>query len=131
LSEPTDALQRLAGLTGAEFPHLMAARDLTRRELERVREALVSAPCPADASVVVFGSWGRGELTQGSDDDWAILVEGSAPDGRADVGDLDAAVREVLGADARKPERRTSSAARSAATNSSRRSASTRTRTRC
>jgi hypothetical protein len=52
---------------------------------------------------VVFGSWGRGELTQGSDDDWAILVEGSAPDGRADVGDLDAAVREVLGADARKP----------------------------
>ena len=33
---------------------------------------------PADVSVTMFGSWARGELTAGSDNDWAILT----PDGR-------------------------------------------------
>jgi hypothetical protein len=82
----------------------MGARSRTLVELERVRGALAGAPCPPDATVVVFGSWGRGELTEGSDDDWAILVErGARPAKRADIVLLDAAVRDVLGSDERKP----------------------------
>jgi hypothetical protein len=82
---------------------LFSARERTRTELERVRRDLAQAPCPPDASVVVFGSWGRGELTEGSDEDWAILVDGAAPEGRVDIEDLDQAVRVVLGAGERKP----------------------------
>jgi hypothetical protein len=103
LIAPHGALLRLSDWSQTEFPHLISARERTCRELERVRAALAGAPCPDDACVVVFGSWGRGELTQGSDDDWAILIEGAAPEDRPDVAALDAAVREVLGGDARKP----------------------------
>ena len=40
------------------------------------REALRALPLDPEASVVLFGSWGRGELTRRSDDDWALLVDG-------------------------------------------------------
>jgi predicted nucleotidyltransferase len=43
--------------------------------------------------VVVFGSWGRGELTRGSDHDWAILVNTGEADQRPDIKRLDSAVR--------------------------------------
>ncbi len=80
----------------------MHARQRTKAGLERVRAELAGVPYPPDVTVVLFGSWGRGELTEGSDEDWAILVEG-APEEREDVRALDAAVREVLGAGERKP----------------------------
>jgi predicted nucleotidyltransferase len=47
-----------------------------------MRDRLRDVQIDADVSVVLFGSWGRGELTEHSDDDWAILVDGSE---RADV----------------------------------------------
>lgn len=43
---------------------------------------------PADASAVVFGSLARGEMSEGSDLDWTLLV-----DGRADPQHLDVAHR--------------------------------------
>jgi len=39
---------------------------------------------PGDVSVVMFGSWARRELTDGSDNDWAILT----PEGREHDDDV-------------------------------------------
>lgn len=44
--------------------------------------------------MALFGSWGRWELTDGSDDDWAVVVNG---DGRGEVAPPLAQVRAVLG----------------------------------
>ncbi|HET6509361.1 MAG TPA: nucleotidyltransferase domain-containing protein [Baekduia sp.] len=102
------ALQRLAAHGGDGFPHLIAARERTDAGLAALRARFAAARAiggeaalpagawaggalPADAAVVLFGSWGRGELTQGSDDDWLLLVDGPPRDG------LDAAVAAVAG----------------------------------
>lgn len=103
LKAPHGAVQQLAVAAGTRFPHLTRARQHTESELARVRGQLTDAPCPSDASVVVFGSWGRGELTRGNDHDWAILVDAGDTDQRPDITRLDSAVRKVLGADERKP----------------------------
>ncbi len=70
--DPAGALERL----GAELPNLLAARARTREAVAARREALRALPLDPEASVVLFGSWGRGELTRRSDDDWALLVDG-------------------------------------------------------
>jgi len=70
--DPAGALERL----GAELPNLLAARARTREAVAARREALRALPLDPQASVVLFGSWGRGELTRRSDDDWALLVDG-------------------------------------------------------
>jgi hypothetical protein len=69
----------------------MRARQYTAQEIERRAAQL------ADVSnaVVLFGSWGREELTEQSDDDWAVL-------GDADP-DLLARVQGVLGGSDREP----------------------------
>ncbi len=72
--DPAGALDRLGG----DLPNLTAARERTRTELEDRRAAIAGLPRDDDASVVLFGSWGRGELTRRSDDDWAVLVDGPA-----------------------------------------------------
>jgi hypothetical protein len=41
-----------------------------------MRERLSGIDLESRASVVLFGSWGRQELTEHSDDDWALLVDG-------------------------------------------------------
>jgi len=53
-----------------------------------------------DACVVLFGSWGRRELTDGSDADWAILVDGGA---REKIKPDVLAVKEAIAADERGP----------------------------
>lgn len=70
--DPTGALERL----GAELPNLLAARRRTGEAVAARRAALADLPRDPEASVVLFGSWGRGELTRRSDDDWALLVDG-------------------------------------------------------
>jgi hypothetical protein len=72
--DPAGALERL----GAELPNLLGARARTRDAVAARREAVSALPLDGAASVVLFGSWGRGELTRGSDDDWAILVDRAA-----------------------------------------------------
>jgi hypothetical protein len=90
--DPRGALARLAAAGGAEFPHLTRAREYTATELQRRAGALADL----DAAVVLFGSWGREELTSQSDDDWAVLGD-----------DVDPALldrcRKVLGGAAREP----------------------------
>jgi len=76
-TDPAGALERL----GAELPNLIAARARTRDAVEQRRAALAELPLDAAASVVLFGSWGRRELTARSDDDWALLVDGAGRDG--------------------------------------------------
>jgi hypothetical protein len=70
---------------------LTEAREYTANELA----ARASALADVDAAVVLFGSWGREELTSQSDDDWAVL-------GEADPAVL-ARCRSVLGGSEREP----------------------------
>jgi hypothetical protein len=70
---------------------LARARAYTAAELVARAAALTDV---AEA-VVLFGSWGRDELTSQSDDDWAVLDEGGPR--------VLARCRAVLGGDAREP----------------------------
>lgn len=98
LASPAGALDRLAEAGGTAFPHLSAAREFTVAEL--TDRAARLGDVPPGVAVVMFGSWGREELTPLSDDDWAVLVAGpDAPE--ADVA-LERA-RSVLGGDDREP----------------------------
>jgi len=93
-SEPAaGALLRLAERAGTDLPALLGARALTDRRLAERRTALRSLDHDRDSAVVLCGSWGRGEVTHASDDDWWILVDGPA---RADVNPLPAAVAQAL-----------------------------------
>ena len=74
--DPAGALERLAQATGVSFPHLSAARHRTAEHFARREREFDALVLDADASVVLMGSWGRRELTQGSDDDWIVLLEG-------------------------------------------------------
>jgi hypothetical protein len=69
-------LEQLAAASGREFPNLLKARDTTRKGLEIRRAALAELPHHDDVAVVLMGSWGRAEVTAGSDDDFMVLVRG-------------------------------------------------------
>jgi hypothetical protein len=57
----------------------MAARERTARRLAERAALLDGIAIDASAAVVLMGSWGRHELTGGSDDDYLVLVRGFAP----------------------------------------------------
>jgi hypothetical protein len=111
--DAASALERLAAhrADADGFPHLLAARERTETSLAALRARFAAARAtggaaaapagawaagalPSDAAVVLFGSWGRRELTQGSDDDWLLVVDGPPRDGLDPAVD---AVRAVLG----------------------------------
>jgi hypothetical protein len=56
------------------FEHLARAAEHTARRVAAATTALADEELSRDMSIVVFGSWARDELTEGSDDDWAVLV---------------------------------------------------------
>lgn len=101
ITGPAGALERLAEHGAAEVPNLLAARRRTAERLAAMRARVAAVALPADASIVLFGSWGRGELTAHSDDDWLLLVDGPVRD--EEHGPAVAALRELLGAEDRKP----------------------------
>jgi hypothetical protein len=107
LSDPLGGVARLAARTGQSFPAIAAARERTEARVQAEMRALAGTPTPPGVSVCVFGSWARGELTDGSDDDWALLVTGApAQDDPAvaeAVGALLAAARARLGGEEREP----------------------------
>lgn len=70
------ALERLADACGRGFPNLMQARQRTLEQLQERRAKIGALTADPDVSVVLMGSWGRAELTSGSDDDYMILVNG-------------------------------------------------------
>jgi hypothetical protein len=102
LDSPSGALELLAEAGGAAFPHLSAARVYTRDQLEDRAARL--GELPPGMALVMYGSWGRDELTPASDDDWALLADrslGPDVDGvLADVGqvlDRDPGAQEQFG----------------------------------
>ncbi|MEA2405241.1 MAG: hypothetical protein QOE08_1888 [Thermoleophilaceae bacterium] len=100
MTDPRGSLERLAEAGGTPFPNLLAARERTRVELERLRGALADVPHDPDAAVVLMGSWGRAELTGGSDDDYMLLVDGPERDA---VRPAPADLAGVLGSESREP----------------------------
>lgn len=72
-------LERLQQLTGQPFAALTAARALTARRIAERGALLEDLAVDAHVAVVLMGSWGRYELTGGSDDDYMVLVRGFAP----------------------------------------------------
>jgi predicted nucleotidyltransferase len=98
---PAGSLERLAERGGTTFPHLLAARELADRRIAEAR-ASFALIAPPDVSVTLFGSFARRELTEGSDNDWAILT----PTGRVkapDVLELAAVCRERFNEDDKAP----------------------------
>jgi hypothetical protein len=75
---PIESLERLSE-TG--FPALRAARERTAGRLAERAALLDGVQLHRNAAVVLMGSWGRHELTAGSDDDYLVLVRGLAPHG--------------------------------------------------
>jgi len=57
-----------------EWPAIVAAREFTARQL--IDLAPIRKFESDNTSVVVFGSFARGELTPGSDVDWSLLIDG-------------------------------------------------------
>jgi Nucleotidyltransferase domain len=103
------ALEDLAGRSEAGFPNLAAARAQTETGLADLGARLAGVAADADAAVVLFGSWGRGEVTDQSDYDWAVVVDGAeraevAPsseriEAALSVGDRGPGTEGIFGAD--------------------------------
>jgi hypothetical protein len=72
-------LRRLAELADRDFPSLFAARERSASGLSKRREDLGKLPHDGGTSIVLMGSWGRAEVTSGSDDDFMVLVYGEEP----------------------------------------------------
>ena len=84
-----------AGASRTCSPRASARAPLARAARERRRRG-----CATDAAVVLFGSWGRRELTAQSDDDWAAAGRRDRPRRRSCHG----AGRAGGGVGARRPE---------------------------
>jgi hypothetical protein len=69
-------LKELAERAGRDFDQLFAARARTAEGLQKRRAALGHLSHGPDTSVVLMGSWGRAEVTNGSDDDFMVLAHG-------------------------------------------------------
>ncbi|HET6231374.1 MAG TPA: nucleotidyltransferase domain-containing protein [Longimicrobiaceae bacterium] len=82
---PASPIWELAARAEERWPAIDSAREHADRTKQQLTE-LVSDLLPAeDASVVVFGSLARGEVTSGSDTDWTLLVDGQASSTHLDV----------------------------------------------
>ena len=86
-------LELLAAEAGRDFRNLLRARERTAAGLDERGARLTELEHDPDAAVVLTGSWGRAEVTSGSDDDFMILVDGTE---RADVHPGIDAVKGVL-----------------------------------
>ncbi|HTB50494.1 MAG TPA: hypothetical protein VK701_05905 [Solirubrobacteraceae bacterium] len=76
----TTPLQQLSEAVGRDFPNLFAARELTATKLAERSSRLRDLVHDEDVAIVLMGSWGRSEVTSGSDDDYMVLVTGNMRD---------------------------------------------------
>ncbi|HEX6687693.1 MAG TPA: hypothetical protein VF085_03400 [Solirubrobacterales bacterium] len=70
-------LKELAERASRDFPHIFAARERTSTGLVDKRASLEPLRHSPGASIVLMGSWGRAEVTSGSDDDFMVLLRGA------------------------------------------------------
>ena len=89
----TTPLQQLTAASGRSFPNLLAARELTATKLIERRASLAEFLHDDDVVVVLMGSWGRSEVTSGSDDDFMLLIDGDA---RPDIRPSKAEIETIL-----------------------------------
>ena len=87
-------LQALCAEVGLELPRLQQARDDTLRRLAVRAELLEAAGLPPDIAVVFVGSWGRHEVTTGSDNDFYVLTGASGDASAAIVERVKALLRD-------------------------------------
>jgi Nucleotidyltransferase domain len=76
-AQPSSPLFQLERVLGSDWPHLRKAFTETRTVVNEL-DQLLKGTASADSSIVVTGSLGRKEYTQGSDLDWILLVDGAA-----------------------------------------------------
>lgn len=81
MTTATSPLEQLQHHAHCSFPALAAARRRTTDRLAERAALLDGVQLHQNAAVVLMGSWGRHELTTGSDDDYLVLVRGPAPHG--------------------------------------------------
>lgn len=93
-------LKRLSEAGGVDFPAIAAARARTERGLVERRETLAGLARHEDVAIVLMGSWGRLEVTGGSDDDFMCLVDA---DEREEVEPGIEAIWEALGRHGKPP----------------------------
>src|SRR5947207_11645555 len=72
---------KLAELCGSEWPGYHHAAEKTLAGEGRLRQALFNTPAKGrlldpDSCLVLFGSFARYEMVEGSDYDWALLIDG-------------------------------------------------------
>jgi predicted nucleotidyltransferase len=72
IASPAGALEELPG---RPLRALLDARASTAARLDAVRTKVSRAALPDHTALVLFGSWGRGEVTGDSDIDWALVVD--------------------------------------------------------
>jgi hypothetical protein len=70
------ALEILSEKTGRPLAALKDARRQTAERMAARVELANALEADSDVSIVLMGSWGRAELTSGSDDDFMVLVHG-------------------------------------------------------
>lgn len=90
---PTSPLLQLVHATGRGLPTLTTARERSATRTAHRRELLADLAGDLDATVVMLGSWGRGEVTSGSDDDLLLLADGEP---RTEIAPTLAQVAELL-----------------------------------
>jgi len=103
VEDPRGALARLQETVDVRFEHLAEAATHTAQEVEIKRAALADHPLSTDLSIILFGSWARNELTEGSDDDWAVLVAREFNAYDPQVVEAMALTQSHLGGDDKKP----------------------------
>lgn len=101
--DPAGHAEQLAARAGLRIGHILEAREHTRTELEALRAELAAMVLPADTSVCLFGSWGRGELTDRSDHDWALLTREPVAQDEPELAEALATLRARFEEDDRAP----------------------------
>ena len=72
------ALDKLRGDDLSRWPNIAAASSLSREKLALIAKMARDVLPRDEGSLVVFGSLARREFTQGSDIDWAVMIDGRA-----------------------------------------------------
>jgi hypothetical protein len=75
IAPATGAVRELARADELLRAVLDAREETAHRLTDDVGERIAGIELPAASSLVLFGSWGRQEVTGGSDYDWGLLIE--------------------------------------------------------